>query len=594
MAILQWMIPHAADTINRFVVGDDGRTAYYRVRHKEFHGKVCEFGEQVLAKPKRSNKKIRKKGTLEPRFHDATWVGHNDRSNEHIVILKAGGPAIKVRTIRPTAEGDRWRASAIKEVMATPDAPNPKDESQKDLRSERNTKGLDFGASGGQHLPRQGVRHEPGLTRNFRVGNRILEKYGPTLGCKGCESKIAGEDARPHSSECRARLEELMRSDEEDAGVIARRDERRGPRAKTAAEAEEVKEETEEPPAAQQQRQQAARSSSVAPQQPAGRTDAQRKPEHEEQDEVRSKKQRVATISTGQERFTATIGRCVCSSQRCEAPSRALAKRDKIEASVKNALEQLIREGNRSAGALCTREVVKDITDIIEERCARKITKELSKIEATHTNSGVDLAEVYSPPRMMKQATKLGYSAGFVMDLTTKDEDGSQWDLSDVDMQRKADASLVEEAPWLLAISPPCTMFATIQALSFMRQDDEVIGSRMKEAMAHVGFVVKLCLMQAKEGRKFLIEQPAGVSSWGHSAHEQVVVRPGRGESEVRFLHVRNDVERWAQCWPRQKAGEHHHEVSSADIRVEKVPMPWRTQACHVARQQGQGLPDLH
>ena len=72
-AILEWMIPQAADSISRFLVGDDGRTAYYRVRHKNFHGKVFEFGEQVLAKPKRSNKQVKKKGALEPRFHDATW-----------------------------------------------------------------------------------------------------------------------------------------------------------------------------------------------------------------------------------------------------------------------------------------------------------------------------------------------------------------------------------------------------------------------------------------------------------------------------------------------------------------------------------------
>ena len=106
------------------------------------------------------------------------------------MVLKDGGPAVKVRTVRPKAEGDRWSAIAIKEIVATPDAPNPKDESQKDLRSERNTRGLDFGATGGQHLPRQGVRHEPGLSRNFRISNRVLEKYGPTIGCRGCESKI--------------------------------------------------------------------------------------------------------------------------------------------------------------------------------------------------------------------------------------------------------------------------------------------------------------------------------------------------------------------------------------------------------------------
>ena len=138
MAILKWMIPQAADTIHNFFVGDDGRTAYLRVRHKNFYGEVYEFGEQVLAKPQRSNKQVKKKGALEPRFHDATWVG--------IVVLKEGGPAIKVR--RPKAEGERWSAIAIKDILATPDMPNPKDDSQKDPRSERNTRGLDFGASG--------------------------------------------------------------------------------------------------------------------------------------------------------------------------------------------------------------------------------------------------------------------------------------------------------------------------------------------------------------------------------------------------------------------------------------------------------------
>ena len=85
---------------------------------------------------------------MEPRFHDATWVGYNDRSNEHIVVLKEGDPAIKVRTARPKAEGERWSAIAIKDIVATPDMPNPKDDSQKDPRSERNTRGLDSGAEG--------------------------------------------------------------------------------------------------------------------------------------------------------------------------------------------------------------------------------------------------------------------------------------------------------------------------------------------------------------------------------------------------------------------------------------------------------------
>ena len=33
--------------------------------------------------------------------------------------------------------------------------------------------------------------------------------------------------------------------------------------------------------------------------------------------------------------------------------------------------------------------------------------------------------------------------------------------------------------------------------------------------MEHIAFAVKLCLLQAKLGRKFMIEQPVGANSWG-------------------------------------------------------------------------------
>ena len=59
-AIMEWIIPHAAAVINRFLIGRDGRTAHYRIHEKTFHGKVIEFGEQILAKPMRNKKTQRK------------------------------------------------------------------------------------------------------------------------------------------------------------------------------------------------------------------------------------------------------------------------------------------------------------------------------------------------------------------------------------------------------------------------------------------------------------------------------------------------------------------------------------------------------
>ena len=116
---------------------------------------------------------------------------------------------------------------------------------------------------------------------------------------------------------------------------------------------------------------------------------------------------------------------------------------------------------------------------------------------------------------MTSMAAKLGYNSGFAIDLTTEDEDGNRWDLAKIEMQKRAEAKLMREAPWLLVLSPQRTMFSTLQALNFCKQDEAAIRDRMKDAVAHIAFAVKLCLLQARSGRKFMIEQPAGASSWG-------------------------------------------------------------------------------
>ena len=72
---------------------------------------------------------------LEARFHDATWVGFSARSNEHVIILKDGVPALKARAVELTSAGERWSSDAVAQAVATSAAPNPMDESQRDLRS---------------------------------------------------------------------------------------------------------------------------------------------------------------------------------------------------------------------------------------------------------------------------------------------------------------------------------------------------------------------------------------------------------------------------------------------------------------------------
>ena len=141
-------------------------------------------------------------------------------------MLAGGGPAIRVRTVRPRSEGERWNAQAVKEIRATPDVPNPKDEKQTEPKTERDTQGVDFGARGGQELPKQKTKHEQDLKREFRITDKLLEKYGPTDYCKGCVAKVMGDASRPHTQECRDRMEECIKQEDPEDELLTRRDAR--------------------------------------------------------------------------------------------------------------------------------------------------------------------------------------------------------------------------------------------------------------------------------------------------------------------------------------------------------------------------------
>ena len=128
--IVDWITRHAASLLNNFHVGVDGRTAYFRIHHKNFNGKVFEIGEQVLAKPKRRTNKSKSNSTR-ARWVEGTWVGWDERTGEHIVVLSTG-QAVRIRSVRPLPESERWNAKAVQAMKATPNVPNPKDTEQRD------------------------------------------------------------------------------------------------------------------------------------------------------------------------------------------------------------------------------------------------------------------------------------------------------------------------------------------------------------------------------------------------------------------------------------------------------------------------------
>ena len=97
----------------------------------------------------------------------------------------------------------------------------------------------------------------------------------------------------------------------------------------------------------------------------------------------------------------------------------------------------------------------------------------------------VVVAEVYSPPRMCEMAEKLNMKGGFSLDLTTKDENGQAWDLSQQHFRTKALKLLEEVKPMLLVVCPPCTMFSTMQNVNIAKMDETDVKMRTEAAVSY-------------------------------------------------------------------------------------------------------------
>ena len=221
--IMEWIVELSTVLLNRCLIGKDGKTAYARLMGKDSTKQIAEIGERVLAKIER--KPGDKKRSLRSKWEDAIWVGIAKKSNEHIVVLEDSGQAIRCRTMRRRPMGDRWKAQAIAEIRASPRMPNPKDPEDDDVKPVREPAvrevSPDEVVGDAPARPPSEVRR-----RNFRITKQLLQKYGYTPGCKGCDAALGGRDARAHDEECRERIEAAMEEDPEDNRRIRQRDER--------------------------------------------------------------------------------------------------------------------------------------------------------------------------------------------------------------------------------------------------------------------------------------------------------------------------------------------------------------------------------
>ncbi len=567
LPIVQWALEHATFVLNKYNVGEDGMAAYERQTGRKWRRPIVEFGELVLAKLalRRAQKGVKKKQRrkLAPRSIEGIWVGQMARSGEHIVI-KPSGDAVRCRTIKRVPIQHRWNAERVLLTRATPRIPSPSsahpeaissklvDEEAKEEK--KAVERVEVPRPAGDHAELAEARQREFGFREFRINDRILEKYGVTEGCPGCTHKFSGLPGHhKHSIECRERLRQAMEQDAGDKRVLdgARRRLAETQDAEMEPAADEATVDPEgdvrEPSTPRFGRANEPNSSDPAngatpnddqedepmPQLDSDSdgcdvgddlgedplADLKRSFDDENDDddgEPEGKKQRVKSIAP-RPSLTTCVGRSMCSTSesRSEIPSLLAAelKKARQDVSIREIIQQLetdprlrIPENRR------------------QRRTARRVWGSAGEPpshgkarlpQGSKTQGKMDVAEIYSPPRITAMARTMGLNDGWALDLTEIDpDDGEPWDLSVKTKREKAKKKVDEDRPFMLILSPMCGPFSRLQELfNYPRQDAEDVKEKVRAALDHLKFAIELCIKQKEQGRMFIFEHPVSATS---------------------------------------------------------------------------------
>ena len=120
---------------------------------------------------------------------------------------------------------------------------------------------------------------------------------------------------------------------------------------------------------------------------------------------------------------------------------------------------------------------------------------------------GIDVTEIYSPERVLKVCKDYALIVGRSMDLTTG------YDFTKTEDKKRAWKHIIEDQPYCVIGSPPCTMFSMLQELNLhkFRQDKDWMLRFEKakaEAIAHIQFCCTVYKHQMGHQRHFIHEHP--------------------------------------------------------------------------------------
>jgi hypothetical protein len=203
--VMAWLLEHVCTLLTATVRGEDGSTAWMRVRGRPFAQQLIGFGESVLHKYPTKGPRHDPHGNVGALGADGVFLGFSRYSNTFMIWT--GKECVPVRSVTRKPESDRWLPEAIADVTDYPGK-----------RRVRAAAQVRFDAAPAE-TGATAAEAAPTAPRAMRIDRADLEAHGYSEECPQCKHILKYKKPRSgtrHSNSCRQRIMKAM--EETDAG----------------------------------------------------------------------------------------------------------------------------------------------------------------------------------------------------------------------------------------------------------------------------------------------------------------------------------------------------------------------------------------
>ena len=199
--LFSWLVEYCAWICNIRTKGDDGLTAYQRVRHRDFNKRLLPFGELVLVHLPIKGPKRREGGALDPRAVEGLLIGYGKDSYSYVVYVN--GEVKQYRSIYRMPLSKRWSAEKLESMHVNRQA----------AHEGRGARAVPFAPREQVEADEEPARRRHARRLELRQGDFDPDKggFGWTEHCPKCtKARTYGWKESlnmQHSQQCRARIE---------------------------------------------------------------------------------------------------------------------------------------------------------------------------------------------------------------------------------------------------------------------------------------------------------------------------------------------------------------------------------------------------